>query len=450
MSDISFKTLGLVDAVLKSVEEAGFKTPTPIQAQAIPEILSGKDVLASAQTGSGKTAAYLLPIMNKLMAGRSRARMPRALVLIPTRELAQQVVDGFEKFAKDLKLKCTILIGGEFIGSQEKELEKGIDVLIATPGRLLDIIERGKVMLLDTKILVIDEADKMMDMGFFPVIEKLLTYLPAKRQNIFLSATMPKEIKREAEKLLTNPVEIMIARDTKHMEAIVQEVIKTPVKSKRKHLEDLLKRADLKTVIVFCNKKVSATNLCTALKKDGFKAGMLHGDMTQMKRTETLAEFKKGDINILVASDVAARGIDVENLSHVINYDVPMSAEDYTHRIGRTGRAGNLGVAVTFVTPTDEKAWAAIEQTFAAGKTAPKAPAQKSEPRHKPEPKAKDKTELKPVRQPEQQAKTEHKPTHAPKPTPKPDVDLPSLPPNNKPAFGDDVPAFFKVNLTGK
>ena len=447
MTETTFQTLGLSPELLKSIDEVGFKNPTPIQVQAIPEILSGRDVLASAQTGSGKTAAFLLPIINTLLSGRARARMPRALVLIPTRELAQQVVETFEKFAKNHKLKCTILIGGEFIGSQEKELEKGIDVLIATPGRLLDIIERGKVMLLDTKVLVIDEADRMMDMGFFPVIEKLLTYLPPKRQNIFLSATMPKDIKKEAEKLLTNPVEIIIAQDTKHRDAIDQQVIHTSVKTKRKQLEDLLKSPDLKTAIIFCNRKTSATHLCTALKKDGFKVGMLHGDMTQTKRTETLAEFKAGEINLLVASDVAARGIDVENLSHVINYDVPMSTEDYTHRIGRTGRAGNIGVAVTFVATTDEAAWQAIQNELATGEK--KSP-QSIKPARGPKPAKHEKREH--PKKAEQSKPSQPEQPKPPReniatPTPKQDINLPPLPHTNKPGFGDDIPAFLKVRI---
>ena len=420
MSEKTFQNLGLSPEVLKFIEEAGFTTPTAVQQKAIPEIMTGRDVIACAQTGSGKTAAYLLPIINSLMTGRARARMPRALVLIPTRELAQQVVATFDKFTKNHNLKCTIIIGGEFIGGQEKELEKGIDVLIATPGRLLDIIERGKVMLLDTKTLVIDEADKMMDMGFFPAIEKLLSFLPPKRQNIFLSATMPESIKLEAHKLLKDPIEVIIERDTQHIEAIDQQVILTTAKTKRSTLEKVLKNNAVKNAIIFCNRKVSAGNLYAALKKEGFKVGMLHGDMPQTKRTETLAEFKSGVIKFLVASDVAARGIDVKSLSHVINYDVPMNTEDYTHRIGRTGRAGRRGVAITFVLPQEEAGWNLIQSEVGAD---PKQVHKLKGP--------KSRRVVPPLPEPEREI-----------------IDLHPAKPHNKPGFGDDLPAFLQVSLT--
>ena len=360
---MSFAQLGLSEPVLKAVSEAGYVDPTPIQAQAIPVVLTGRDVLGCAMTGTGKTAGFTLPMIDILSAGRAKARMPRSLILEPTRELAAQVADAFETYGKHTKLTKALIIGGESMSDQEKALDRGVDVLIATPGRLLDLFERGKILLRDIKVLVIDEADRMLDMGFIPDIERIVTLLPPLRQTLFFSATMPPEIRRLAEKFLSSPKEITVSRPATTATNIEDFVVPVPGETaKRDVLRGLLRSETIKTALIFCNRKRDVDILFKSLTRHGFQAGALHGDMTQDKRTSTLERFRLGEIPILVASDVAARGLDIDDITHVFNFDVPYNAEDYVHRIGRTGRAGRSGRAFTLVTPDDGRNLGAIER----------------------------------------------------------------------------------------
>ncbi len=359
---MSFAATGLSENVLNAIGEAGYTEPTPIQAQAIPVVLMGRDVLGCAQTGTGKTASFTLPMIDILDNGRARARMPRSLILEPTRELATQVADNFRIYGKTAKLNYALLIGGESFIDQEKALDRGVDVLIATPGRLIDLVERGKVLMADVRMLVIDEADRMLDMGFIPDVERIVSLLPTMRQTLFFSATMPPEIKSLADKFLMNPKEITVSPPSSTALTVFQGLIKVEQKQKRKMLRALLTQEDVNNAIIFCNRKRDIGILQRSLDRHGFKAGALHGDMPQSKRTETLEAFKKGEISLLVASDVAARGIDISDLSHVFNFDIPTHAEDYVHRIGRTGRAGRSGRAFTFCTSTDDKYLQAIEK----------------------------------------------------------------------------------------
>ncbi|MCX8506585.1 MAG: DEAD/DEAH box helicase [Alphaproteobacteria bacterium] len=359
---MDFFQLGLSPEVVKSVTEAGYQTPTPIQAQAIPSVLAGRDVLGCAQTGTGKTASFVLPLIDILAEGRSRARMPRALILEPTRELATQVSENFEKYGKYSHLSMALIIGGVSMGDQEKLLDRGVDVLIATPGRLLDHFERGRILLTDTKILVIDEADRMLDMGFIPDIEKLVNILPPRgRQTLFFSATLSPEIKILADKFLDNPKEITVSPSATTATTVAQHLIIASERQKREKLRALLRSENVKNAIIFCNRKITVTTLLQSLRRHGFSVAALHGDMQQSARTATLDSFRNNEIPLLVASDVAARGLDISDLSHVINFDVPMNAEDYVHRIGRTGRAGRSGRAFTFATPQNSREVAAIE-----------------------------------------------------------------------------------------
>jgi superfamily II DNA/RNA helicase len=360
---MSFAQLGLSEPVLQAVAEAGYVEPTPIQAQAIPVILTGRDVLGSAQTGTGKTAGFTLPMIDILSAGRAKARMPRSLILEPTRELAAQVAESFETYGKHTKLTKALIIGGESMADQERALDRGVDVLIATPGRLLDLFERGKILLRDIKVLVIDEADRMLDMGFIPDIERIVTLLPPIRQTLFFSATMPPEIRRLADKFLSSPKEITVARPATTAQNIEDFLV--PVgrdEEKRATLRTLLRSEPVKTALIFCNRKRDVDILHRSLTRHGFQAGALHGDMAQEKRTATLERFRLGEIPILVASDVAARGLDIDDISHVFNFDVPYNAEDYVHRIGRTGRAGRSGRAFTIALPDEGKSVSAIER----------------------------------------------------------------------------------------
>lgn len=355
-----FEELGLRPSVLRAVTDVGYTEPTPIQAKAIPVVLQGKDVLGIAQTGTGKTAGFTLPMIDRLAAGRARARMPRSLILEPTRELAAQVAENFELYGKYDKLEYALLIGGERFDEQVKKLDRGVDVLIATPGRMIDLFERGKVLLADTRLLVIDEADRMLDMGFIPDIERIVGLLPRKRQTLFFSATMPKEIRRLADAFLDDPVEIAVARPSTTSANIEQLVCHVAGEDKRKALRYLLQTEAMTSALVFCNRKRDVSIVHGSLRKHGFNCGQLHGDMSQPARTETLDLFRAGDIQILVCSDVAARGIDISDLSHVFNFDVPINAEDYVHRIGRTGRAGKKGKAFTLYTKADDKFLKAI------------------------------------------------------------------------------------------
>jgi superfamily II DNA/RNA helicase len=352
---MSFADLGLSDELLRAVGDTGYTEPTPIQASAIPSVLMMRDMVAIAQTGTGKTASFVLPMIDILAQGRSRARMPRSLILEPTRELAAQVAENFEIYGKYHKLSMALLIGGVQMGDQVKALEKGVDVLIATPGRLMDLFGRGKILLTGCSMLVIDEADRMLDMGFIPDIEEICTKLPAQRQTLLFSATMPAPIKKLADRFLTNPKTIQVARPATTNTNITQYVV--PVKGqgfeKRKVVRQLLRGEDVRTAIIFCNRKTTVRELNKSLKDHGFASGEIHGDMDQSARIAELERFKKGDVNILVASDVAARGLDVKGVSHVINFDAPWHPDDYVHRIGRTGRAGATGIAFTFVGPDD-------------------------------------------------------------------------------------------------
>src|SRR5476649_1722336 len=359
---MSFEELGLSAPVLQAVTEKGYTTPTPIQEKAIPIVLMGRDILGCAQTGTGKTASFVLPMIDILAEGRAKARMPRSLILEPTRELAAQVAENFEVYGKYNKLSMALLIGGVSFPDQERALEKGADVLIATPGRLLDHFERGGILLNDVKILVIDEADRMLDMGFIPDVERIVATLPKIRQTLFFSATMPPEIKRLADRFLSNPKEVTVSPPASASTTIVQGLAIVADEDKGEALRRLIKEQDVKNAIVFCNRKRDVATLHTSLKKHGINAGALHGDMSQPARTETLERFKAGEIQILVASDVAARGLDVNDMSHVFNYDVPFSPEDYVHRIGRTGRAGKTGHSFTLATPDEGGLIDAIEK----------------------------------------------------------------------------------------
>lgn len=365
-----FSELGLGSEVLRAVEEVGYTTPTPIQEKAIPWVLQGRDVLGCAQTGTGKTASFTLPMIEILGRGRAKARMPRSLILEPTRELAAQVAENFELYGKYHKLNMALLIGGESFGDQIKKLERGVDVLIATPGRMMDLFDRGNILLTDIKVLVIDEADRMLDMGFIPDIERIVSLLPRKRQTLFFSATMPPEIKRLADKFLTTPEEVTVSAPASTATTVAQHLLVVDEQDKREALRRLIATDDVKNAFIFCNRKKDIAVVHGSLVKHGFNAGALHGDMVQSKRTETLEAFKAGSIDLLVCSDVAARGIDISNVSHVFNFDTPHHSEDYVHRIGRTGRAGKLGRAFTIATPEDGKLVQAIEKLI--GKEIPR------------------------------------------------------------------------------
>jgi superfamily II DNA/RNA helicase len=357
---MGFLELGLSPEVLQAVSDAGYTIPTPIQEQAIPHVQCGRDVLGYAQTGTGKTASFVLPMIDKLAAGRARARMPRSLILEPTRELATQVAASFELYGKHHRLTMALLIGGESFVDQERKLDRGVDVLIATPGRLLDLHGRGKILLSDVRILVIDEADRMLDMGFIPDVERIVGLLPEPRQTLFFSATMPVEIRRLADVFLHDPAEIEVTPPASPAATVVQSLVVVRPEDKREALRRLIRSEDVKNALIFCNRKRDVDILFSSLTRHGFDAAPLHGDMPQPKRTDTLERFRKGEIRLLVASDVAARGLDIQGMSHVFCFDVPMHAEDYVHRIGRTGRAGRSGRSFMLSVPQDGRAVAAI------------------------------------------------------------------------------------------
>src|SRR5919112_1191318 len=344
---MTFADLGLSPELLKAVEAAGYTEPTPIQAQAIPPVLMMKDIVGIAQTGTGKTASFVLPMIDVLSHGRRRALMPRSLILEPTRELAAQVSENFEKYGKYNKLSMALLIGGVQMGDQIKALEKGVDVLIATPGRLMDLFQRGKILLNGCELLVIDEADRMLDMGFIPDIEEICSKLPKSRQTLLFSATMPPPIQKLAAKFLNDPKRVEVARPATANVNIDQRVVQVSADKKKDALRDILRDPEFKNAIIFCNRKTTVRELATSLKRSGFAAGQIQGDMDQADRIAEFDRFKRDEINILVASDVAARGLDVKGVSHVINFDVPWQPDDYIHRIGRTGRAGMKGIAIT-------------------------------------------------------------------------------------------------------
>ncbi len=365
---MTFEDLGLSPDLLSAINDAGYTEPTPIQAQAIPHLLAGRDVLGIAQTGTGKTAGFTLPMIEILAAGRARARMPRSLILEPTRELAAQVAENFAIYGKNHKLSMALLIGGVSFVEQNEKLDRGVDVLIATPGRLLDQFERGRILLADIKVLVVDEADRMLDMGFIPDVEKIMKLLPPLRQTAMFSATMPAEVKRLTDSYMMNPRKVEVARQASAAETVVQRLVKVQggFPEKRKALRDLLRSENVRNAIVFCNRKRDVKVVDQSLRKHGFNAESLHGDLPQAMRMATLEKFKAGEITILVASDVAARGLDIDDMSHVFNFDVPMNPEDYIHRIGRTGRAGREGHSYTLATSADSKYLQQIEKLIGA------------------------------------------------------------------------------------
>ncbi|MBU6299762.1 MAG: DEAD/DEAH box helicase [Alphaproteobacteria bacterium] len=351
--------------LLRAVEEAGYKTPTPIQAQGIPHVLKRRDIIGIAQTGTGKTASFTLPMIELLARGRAKARMPRTLILEPTRELAAQVAESFAKYGKFNELSMALLIGGVSFDDQDRKLDRGVDVLIATPGRLLDHFERGKLMLSQVQILVIDEADRMLDMGFIPDVERICKLIPFTRQTLFYSATMPPEIRRLTEQFLHNPVRVEVARPATTAANIKQEIIDVPNNdwAKREALRRLIREAgEITNAIVFCNRKRDVDIVAKSLSKHGFNAAPLHGDLDQSVRMKTLDGFRSGEVTLLVASDVAARGLDIPAVSHVFNFDVPFHPDDYVHRVGRTGRAGRSGEAYMLATSRDAKYVEAIEK----------------------------------------------------------------------------------------
>jgi superfamily II DNA/RNA helicase len=371
---MSFSHLGLSDKVLAAVAATGYTTPTPIQEQAIPHVLAHRDVLGIAQTGTGKTAAFVLPMLTLLEKGRARARMPRTLILEPTRELAAQVKESFDRYGAGQKLNVALLIGGVSFGDQDSKLTRGVDVLIATPGRLLDHTERGGLLLTGVELLVIDEADRMLDMGFIPDIERICKLVPFTRQTLFFTATMPPEIRRVTEAFLHNPQKVEVSRPATAPVTVSQSqvLVGREPHQKREALRHLLRQAkELKNAIIFCNRKRDVAVLHKSLQKHGFSAGALHGDMDQPARMAALEQFRKGELPLLVASDVAARGLDIPEVSHVFNFDVPHHPDDYVHRIGRTGRAGRAGTAISIVSPLDQKSMVAIEKLI--GQTIPRA-----------------------------------------------------------------------------
>ena len=439
---MAFKDLGLSEPVLKAIEDSGYKNPTPIQEQAIPAIQMCRDVLGLAQTGTGKTGAFTIPMIDSLAGGRAKARMPRSLILSPTRELAMQTADNFDKYGKYHPLTKALIVGGTSMDEQIALLDRGVDVLIATPGRLLDLFGRGKILLADIKILVIDEADRMMDMGFIPDLEKIVSILPPLRQTLFFSATMPPEIKRLADKFLSNPKIITVSAPASTNANVEHFIVHLPhFKQKQAAFYQLFKQEEIKNAFVFCNRKRDIEEVRRFMKSKGIKAAALHGDMEQSERTEALNEFKAGETQILVCSDVAARGLDVQAMSHVFNWDVPFHPEDYVHRIGRTGRAGLKGRAFTFSTPMDEKALRLIEKLInkkievleLGGLPKPAPPPPEKE--HVPAPA---------VRQKERHHNRHEKQNHRHRHVDNLEVDGDKAGDKNDGSFGDDVPSFLR------
>ncbi|MBS0271716.1 MAG: DEAD/DEAH box helicase [Proteobacteria bacterium] len=423
---MSFEKLGLNTKTLQAIADVGYTTPTPIQEIAIPLLLEGRDIIALAQTGSGKTASFILPLLDLLTRGRAKARMPRSLIVEPTRELAAQVAEDFAIYGKHHNFTVALLIGGESFADQEKKLLKGVDVLIVTPGRLLDLYERGKILLNDVKMFVIDEADRMMDMGFIPDIERIASLLPPHQTALF-SATMPPPIRHLTQQFLKQPEEISISHSTKAAASIEQYIVRVLEKDKRNALRTLLKQQNLHQVIVFCNRKKEVDVVCSSMRTHGFNVGALHGDISQSARNDTLKAFKEGKIDLLIASDVAARGLDVEDLPGVVNFHVPTNPEDYIHRVGRTGRAGKEGKAFTLVSPHEEKHLALIFKTL--NKTI-------DEYSLGLEVKAQEK-KVKPSPQPKKPAPPTKTVTQRHEPQPQPQ--------QVEEGFGDHVPAFMQV-----
>ena len=486
-AETGFAALGLSEPILRAVREKGYHDPTPIQAQAIPFVLMGRDVLGVAQTGTGKTAGFTLPMLDVLSGSRARARMPRSLILEPTRELALQVADNFVEYGKYLKLTHALIIGGESMTDQKDVLMRGVDVLIATPGRLLDMFERGSILLSDTRVLVIDEADRMLDMGFIPDVERIVALLPQNRQTLFFCATLAPEIKRLADAFLRNPKEVTVTRAASVATTITEGLALVSLHDKREALRRLIRLEDVQNALIFCNRKRDVDILFKSLHRHQFSVGALHGDMSQPMRFATLEKFKAGETRLLCCSDVAARGLDIGGLSHVFNFDVPHHPEDYVHRIGRTGRAGREGRAFTLATPEDKAAVEAIEQLIrhpiprivvealdpvdwaegdsrrrGRGRAAPKREgrepqARKREepkPERAPEPPREQRESREPRQQREPRAQREPRGPReeaAPKPAPRRErgerrPDAPREPRDEAvQGFGDDVPAFMNL-----
>ena len=481
--DVTFADLGLSQKVLSAVTDAGYTTPTPIQAQAIPHALANKDVLGIAQTGTGKTASFVLPMLTRLEKGRARARMPRTLILEPTRELAAQVEENFVKYGKNHRLNVALLIGGVSFEDQDRKLERGADVLIATPGRMLDHFERGTLLLNGVEILVIDEADRMLDMGFIPDIERICKLIPFTRQTLFFSATMPPEITRLTEQFLHAPVRVEVAKASSTAETVTQRLVKCGAKDwdRRARLREIIRAeeetGELKNAIIFCNRKRDVSELFRSLVKHDFDAGALHGDMDQRARMAMLQGFRDNKLKLLVASDVAARGLDIPDVSHVFNFNLPIHAEDYVHRIGRTGRAGRSGKAFSLVAKADRKYLDSIEKmlgrelewldgdlsTLSEADSAPdtsrgrRGSTRKSDrggdrPKRERKPRAESREEEAATEPVEQlPVRESRKPAAPERRAPKPEEDRPRRrreERDNEPApvgFGDDVPAFMKI-----
>jgi superfamily II DNA/RNA helicase len=450
---MSFADLGLSDELLRAIGDSGYDTPTPIQKGAIPSVLMGKDLVGIAQTGTGKTAAFVLPMIDILGHGRSRARMPRSLILEPTRELAAQVAENFEKYGKYHKLSMALLIGGVQMGDQVKALEKGVDVLIATPGRLMDLFQRGKIMLNDCSLLVIDEADRMLDMGFIPDIEEIASRLPKQRQTLLFSATMPPPIQKLAAKFLSDPKTIEVARPATANVNIEQRLVQVRADKKREVLRDLLRHEEVRNAIIFCNRKTTVRELTTSLKRSGFAVGQIQGDMDQSARIAEFDRFKRDEINILVASDVAARGLDVKGVSHVVNFDVPWQPDDYIHRIGRTGRAGATGIAISLATKEDAEAVAQIEKL--TGVKIPRVGDSSPEPQGGSEAEAKVEKPARPRRERTRKTETRREdpvqeapePKRAAKPAPKPRQPEPETAADEE-GWNGPLPGFLSVSLS--
>lgn len=439
-----FSDLGLGPKLLEALDIVGYKHPTPIQAEAIPIILMGRDVIGIAQTGTGKTASFTLPLLEILQNGKAKSRMPRALILAPTRELAAQILDNLNQYSQKIPLTAVLLVGGDSMGEQTTQLQKGVDVLIATPGRLMDHFKRGSLILTDTKFFIIDEADRMMDMGFIPDIEIIAGFLPKIRQTLMFTATMPLEIRKLAKKFLSNPKEISVARTSSTASTITQNIFHTTSTKKPADLLALLKELNPSSTLIFCNRKTDVDRVKAALVKNRIKAEAMHGDMAQSQRYASLDRFKSGESSIIVCSDIAARGIDIDNVSHVINYDVPRHAEDYVHRIGRTGRAGKSGLALTMVTPDEDKNLEAIIALIQQDIPVLAKPAlrEESKPREKaqqPAPAA-VKNEERPARGKKSQLSAPPPPVQTRPQKTKPDENNDEI----QLGFGDDIPAFMR------
>jgi superfamily II DNA/RNA helicase len=441
----TFNDLGLSPPLMQALDKLGYKIPTPIQAQAIPYILMGRDVMGIAQTGTGKTAGFTLPMLEILQGGQAKSRMPRALILAPTRELAAQIQDNFKQYGQFTGLTTALLVGGDSMNEQMATLQKSVDVLIATPGRLMDMFSRGALIMTSIKMFVIDEADRMLDMGFIPDIEKIASFLPPLKQTLMFTATMPSEIKRLADKFLKNPKEISVARASSTAQTIAQYLYFAPKGRKYDCLLDLIRELKPASALVFCNRKIDVDKVQRFLKQNRIKAEAMHGDMAQSQRYASLDRFKTGESAIIVCSDIAARGLDIDDVSHVFNFDIPFNAEDYVHRIGRTGRAGKTGSSITLVTAEDERLLDGVQKLIQ--QKIPLMPkigkAQAPRPERAPEPQPQKQAEKLPERQVEKQPEKQVERQERPRPPVRDDQnDQDDKTPVR--GFGSDTPAFLR------